>query len=297
MPALLDPKNDFVFKRLFGSAPHLLADLINAVRSGEAPVQVVEVLNPRIEPAELSGKFIVLDVLARDDAGRLFNIEMQVRRHADWPLRSAYYLARTLANQLQGGDAYAELQPVIGIHLMDFELFVQDQAHWRFELRDHRHTEVVLTSSLQLHLIELPKADRQRRGSGQADAPPVLADWVAYFEHWQEEAVMNAITHKPIQQALQHLQDLSADEEARRLAFVRERALRDEKSELGAARREGIQIGESRGRAALLARLLSLKFGPLAEATQQRLQQANEAQLDAWAERILSAQSLTDVFA
>jgi len=53
MPALLDPKNDFVFKRLFGGAPHLLADLINAVRCGEEPVQVVKVLNPPSWPTGL----------------------------------------------------------------------------------------------------------------------------------------------------------------------------------------------------------------------------------------------------
>jgi predicted transposase/invertase (TIGR01784 family) len=289
MPSLLDPKNDFVFKRLFASAPHLLADLINAVRSGEAPVEVVEVLNPRIDPAELTGKFIVLDVLARDDTGRLFNIEMQVRRHADWPLRSAYYLARTLANQLKGGEEYGELKPVIGIHLMDFELFAQEQAHWCFELRDRHHSAVVLTSSLQLHLIELPKADRLRQGA----QPAALADWIAYFEHWQEDTIMNAITHEPIRQAMQQLHELSADEDAQRMAFVRERALRDEKSELNVARREGRQ----QGRAAVLARLLLLKFGPLSEATQQRLEQADDAHLDVWTERILSAQSLDEVFA
>ncbi len=297
MPSLLDPKNDFVFKRLFAAAPHLLADLINAVRSGEAPVEVIEVLNPRIEPAELTGKFIVLDVLARDDTGRLFNIEMQVRRHADWPLRSAYYLARTLANQLKSGDAYAELKPVIGIHLMDFELFEQEQAHWCFELRDRHHSAVVLTPSLQLHLIELPKADRLRQGA----QPAALADWIAYFEHWQEDTIMNAITHEPIRQAMQQLHDLSADEEAQRMAFVRERALRDEKSELNAARREGrqegLQEGRQEGHVATLARLLQLKFGPLSDSTQQRLEQADEARLDLWTERILSAQSLQEVFA
>ena len=174
MSHLLDPKNDFVFKRLFAGAPHLLADLINAVRHGEAPVEVVEVLNPRIEPADLTGKFIVLDVLARDAAGRLFNVEMQVRRHADWPLRSAYYLARTLANQLQGGEDYAELKPVIGIHLMDFELFEQDQAYWCFELRDRHPSAVVLTQSLQLHLIELPKADRLREATAPDPVSTVL---------------------------------------------------------------------------------------------------------------------------
>jgi predicted transposase/invertase (TIGR01784 family) len=293
MPSLLDPKNDFVFKRLFAGAPHLLADLINAVRSGEAPVEVVEVLNPRIDPAELTGKFIVLDVLARDDTGRLFNIEMQVRRHADWPLRSAYYLARTLANQLKGGEEYGELKPVIGIHLMDFELFAQEQAHWCFELRDRHHSAVVLTSSLQLHLIELPKADRLRQGA----QPAALADWIAYFEHWQEDTIMNAITHEPIRQAMQQLHELSADEDAQRMAFVRERALRDEKSELNAARREGQQEGRQQGRVAVLARQLQLKFGPLSESTRERLEQADDAHLDVWTERILSAQTLDEVFA
>ena len=51
---LLDPKNDFVFKKLFGEAPALLAALINAVRSAEPPVTVVEVFNPRIAPEDLA---------------------------------------------------------------------------------------------------------------------------------------------------------------------------------------------------------------------------------------------------
>jgi len=76
---LLDPKNALIFKKLFAEAPDLLPALINAVRSEEAPIRVVEVLNPRIAPEELAGKFIVLDLLAQDGAGRRYNIEMQVR--------------------------------------------------------------------------------------------------------------------------------------------------------------------------------------------------------------------------
>ena len=68
---LLDPKNDYIFKRLFATAPHLLSALINAVRHEEGPVEVIEVLNPRIEPEDLAGKFIVLDVLARGRQGQL----------------------------------------------------------------------------------------------------------------------------------------------------------------------------------------------------------------------------------
>ena len=63
---LLDPKNDAVFKRLFTRAPHLLAELINAVRADEPALTVVEILNPDITPEDLSGKQIILDLLARD---------------------------------------------------------------------------------------------------------------------------------------------------------------------------------------------------------------------------------------
>jgi DNA-binding PucR family transcriptional regulator len=84
-----------------------------------------------------------------------------------------------------------------------------------------------------LNLIELPKADRFGL------APPALRAWVAFFEHWQEERTMAAIAYPPVQQALDHIKALSADAETRRLAFVRERALHDEVSELRAEREKG----------------------------------------------------------
>ena len=224
---LLDPKNDYVFKRLFAEAPTLLAALINDVRSDEPPIEVIEVLNPRIEPEEMNGKFIVLDILVRDQYDRRYNIEMQVRRFDAWSARSTYYLARVLSNQMISGQEYETLKPVIGIHLLDFDLFdaphQKQQAQWLFELRDKQSPQTKLGDELQLHIIELSKADRLGLISGH------LAKWVALFEHWKEEKTMQTIVdYPPIQQALDRLKGLSSDAEARRMAFVRARALSDE---------------------------------------------------------------------
>lgn len=291
---LLDPKNDFVFKKLFAESPDLLADLINAVRSGEDPVEIIEILNPRIDPEDLTGKFIILDVLARDTRGHLFNIEMQVRRLAEWIERSLYYIASAYVDQLKQGDNYITLKPVIGINLLDFDLFDSDQAHWHFRLVDRTQPDVTL-EPLQLHVLELRKLDRQREAS-----PGVLGDWIAWFKHWREDNVMSEIHHPPVQKAQNQLKRLSDDEETRWRALARERALHDEASFLASARREGleegIQIGEGRGRTVVLSRQLTLKFGELSVAVQQRLRQASEAELDAWAERILFAESLDEVF-
>ncbi|BBE11109.1 hypothetical protein HH1059_17520 [Halorhodospira halochloris] len=53
---------------------------------------------------------------------------------------------------------------------------------------------------------------------------------------------MAKIAHEPVKRAMSRIRELSADEEARRLAFVRERALLDEVSQLNEARQEGEQI-------------------------------------------------------
>ena len=220
---LLDPKNDYIFKRLFATAPHLLTALINSVRHEEEPVEVIEVLNPRIDPEELAGKFIVLDVLARGRQGQLFNIEMQVRRIDLWSARS-----------------------VIGIHLLDFDLFAapaqMQQAHWCFELRDRWQPATRLGAELELNIIELAKADRLHKAGAQG-----LNAWVTFFEHWKEDSTMSQLTYPPVQQALEVLKDLSADDETQRKAFVRERALRDEISQLASARMEGKQEGKQEG--------------------------------------------------
>ena len=156
-----------------------------------------------------------------------------------------YYLARTLSQQLGAGRGLRELRASVGIHLLDFDLFSDTpaqraQALWRFEMRDQTQPEVTLGNVLQLNLIELKKADRL----GLAPGP--LSAWVTFFEHWREDATMATIEHAPIREALNRVRRLSADEEAQRLAFVRERALRDELSFLKEAREEG---GGRRGRA------------------------------------------------
>ena len=85
-------------------------------------------------------------------------------------------------------------------------------------------------------MIELPKADRLLA----ARSTEPLASWVTFFQHGQDEAIMSSITHPPVQQALDELKRLSADEEAQHLAMLRERALRDEASFVKDAKAEAL---------------------------------------------------------
>lgn len=60
--------------------------------------------------------------------------------------------------------------------------------------------------------------------------------------------------------------------------------------------REGRQEGRQEGRALLLARLCRRRFGGLPKWAEERLAGADVAQLEGWAERILDAHSLDEVF-
>jgi len=59
---------------------------------------------------------------------------------------------------------------------------------------------------------------------------------------------------------------------------------------------KGMEQGMQQGEATLLSRLLTKRFGPLDEATRSRLNRATLEQLDVWAERVLDASSLEEVF-
>jgi len=60
--------------------------------------------------------------------------------------------------------------------------------------------------------------------------------------------------------------------------------------------RMGIEQGIQQGEVIVLLRQLTRRFGPLPAWVEERLTQASRQALEAWAERVLDAQQLEDVF-
>ena len=59
---------------------------------------------------------------------------------------------------------------------------------------------------------------------------------------------------------------------------------------------EGIQQGRVEGERAVLQRLLHRRFGNLSPRIAERLRQASAAELESWADNVLDARSLEEVF-
>ena len=94
----IDPKVDIAFKKVFGSESwtDLTATLINAVLEPPPQQRLVEeeLLNPYSEKMTLDDKVSILDIKARDDQGRLYNLEMQMLATAALVQRLLYYRSK-----------------------------------------------------------------------------------------------------------------------------------------------------------------------------------------------------------
>ena len=94
-------------------------------------------------------------------------------------------------------------------------------------------------------------------------------------------------------ETLGHFLETDIDPQAREILMTAAERLRQEGHQRGRA--EGLAEGLAEGRRAVLIKLLGLRFGPLPAAVISRIEQADIEHLDAWSERVLSAESLSDV--
>ncbi|MEY2803781.1 MAG: hypothetical protein RL657_1117 [Pseudomonadota bacterium] len=126
MKHAIDPKIDCVFKAILGAEDnrHLLIHFLNAILGQDlpSPITSVEILNPASDREFFSDKMNVVDVKARDNASRMFQVEIQLLQHRGLPQRMLYCWADLYAKQIESGDEYQKLQPAYSIWLLDANL-------------------------------------------------------------------------------------------------------------------------------------------------------------------------------
>ncbi|HEY5957842.1 MAG TPA: Rpn family recombination-promoting nuclease/putative transposase [Polyangiaceae bacterium] len=287
MERWLDPTLDVVFKMLLLRDQTLLRDMIEAVLVDFAPIRELVVLNPEI-PKDFPGdKSIVLDIRASFDDGHLVDLEMQSSCPAGTKARFLYYWARNFMEQLGRGGDYSSLRPCVSILWLKLCMLESQRFHTTFHLSEDQ-TREVLSSEIEFHVLELPKlhlASVERRTKLERWAQFLSAQTEEELRQLaQEDSIMN--TAKDI------LEVLSADPAAQQLARDREMSLRAHHHLIASSREQG----RAEGRVATLERLLMKRFGPLPPALRERLHSGTIDELDAWADRVLTAESIEAVF-
>lgn len=236
----IDPKVDCVFKALLGSVKNkaLLLHFLNAILSstGKTRITQVDIVNPYNDKEFISDKCSIVDVKAIDETGRRFQIEIQIAVYSELIPRVVYGWSDLYSSQIQSGDDYIELKPVVSIWLLDGELINAQGFHHHFTLYDQqRNTQ--LSDHCSIHLIELPKYDKQ-------DIDNELERWTRFFkdgETLDDEQLPDFMLTEEMQQAMTTLRQFSEKEQEyhqyqARMNYVREQ--RSIKNELERERAE-----------------------------------------------------------
>ena len=161
----INPKTDYAFKKIFGSdeSKDILISFLNAlIYEGNSTIQDLEIINPNLPPRVQGLKDTYLDVKAKLNDGTLVIIEMQVLNVQSFGKRVIFNAAKTYAFQLQAGEGYRMLKPVIALTITDFEMFQErDELISHFIYREKNDSDIYPENEIELVFIELPKFTKE----------------------------------------------------------------------------------------------------------------------------------------
>jgi predicted transposase/invertase (TIGR01784 family) len=119
MPSVfIDPKTDFAFKKIFGSpqSKDILISFLDAILyDATGTIVDLEILDPYQAPRIQGIKDSFLDVKALLASQQTVIIEMQVLNVLGFDQRVLYNAAKAFSIQLDVGEDYSRLNPVIAL--------------------------------------------------------------------------------------------------------------------------------------------------------------------------------------
>ena len=166
MERYLDPKNDLLFKKIFGQHKDLLISFLNAflpLKTGQE-IREIEYLSSEQVPETPYGKLSIVDVKCIDNHERSFIVEMQNEWTKAFSNRLLVNGAKSIVNQMDKKHLddlaldFCELEPVYVLAVVNDEFTKKSEKEWyhHLKLTNPQNPDLVLTG-LDYVLLELPK--------------------------------------------------------------------------------------------------------------------------------------------
>ena len=220
--------NDYMFRYILQKNEKVLRGLICALLHLN-PEQIisVEIQNPIDLSKAITGKDFILDIKVLLNNNRLLNLEMQVKNEFNWADRSLSYLCRAF-DQLQSGQEYEEILPVIHIGFTDFTLFPKEPEFYAtYRMINVKNHSQVYSDKFTLSVVNLTQIDK----ATEEDKASKIDYWARLFkaQTW-EELQMLAQNDEYLQAAAASIRIANEEEIVREQCRAREDALRRERT-------------------------------------------------------------------
>ncbi len=160
----INPKTDFAFKKIFGSeqSKDILINFLDAILyQSTSNITDLEILDPYQAPRIQGIKDSFLDVKASLQGGQTVIIEMQVLNVLGFDKRVLYNAAKAFSIQLDVGEDYTMLNPIIALTITDFEMFPHSpKVISSYALREKEEMSSY-SDDIELVFVELPKFKKE----------------------------------------------------------------------------------------------------------------------------------------
>ncbi|MFN8347829.1 MAG: Rpn family recombination-promoting nuclease/putative transposase [Spirosomataceae bacterium] len=234
----VDIKNNIAFRKIFGNENKkiILISFLNAVMKlkGKDAIEDVEILNPYQLPIIKNLKASIIDVKARDKKGKTYIIEMQVAEPDGLDKRLLYYASKEYAQQIESGEYYTQLKPVIFIGIFDFKFTEGDKYLSHHAVCDVENGERVI-KDMDFYFVELPKFNKPL-----SELQEVTDKWIFFIKEAEKlEVVPENVDDEGLKAAYQDANKhtwTKEELEAYDYAAMREQ---DERGKITAAERKG----------------------------------------------------------
>ena len=252
---ILPLSNDYVFKRIFskGGNERILKSLLEAIL--EIKIQKIEIKNPEIPKESLKEKLSILDIKAEINDNIMLDIEMQVGNTTAIDKRLVVYSSKLVAGDIKVSEKYPDAKNTIVICITTDNILKRNAylsiAKLKFEkTQEKRYAEMgyekedeYLTDMISYYIIELTKFKENKPRTGD-----LLEKWLLVIGGDEEMMKKCKKEEGEIKEAIEQLEEMSADEKEREIYEIRERSRLVYNTEMYEARRKGLEEGEERGK-------------------------------------------------
>ena len=231
----------------------LLTDLVNSTlrEFNFEEVKDLEIIDPFNLSENIELKESIIDIKAKTKNNKTVIIEFQLCGNMDFLKRIFYYISKNVVNEVKEGENYNNVQKIISINLLDFNLKFGDKgkAHRCFKLIDTKDLNISL-DLIQIHILEVKRFIEIIKNSTKEELKNNrLLSWMKFFTSDNLELIEDELKEENqiMSKVIEEYRKFTSDDKMMRAYAAREAFLVGQKMMLRREREDGFDEGKLEG--------------------------------------------------
>lgn len=231
----------------------LLTDLVNSTlrEFNFEEVKDLEIIDPFNLSDNIELKESIIDIKAKTKNNETVIIEFQLCGNMDFLKRIFYYISKNVVNEVKEGENYNNVQKIISINLLDFNLKFGDKgkAHRCFKLIDTKDLNISL-DLIQIHILEVKRFIEIIKNSTKEELKKNrLLSWMKFFTSDNLELIEDELKEENqiMSKVIEEYRKFTSDDKMMRAYAAREAFLVGQKMMLRREREDGFDEGIEEG--------------------------------------------------